>query len=625
MILENVQGKAMMLGVLLFATCSGRCPVLAEDSAKGEENHVEQKAGADLPAQAASILNQYCFRCHRGEGSSSGRYAFNARHVSTMVDDSMIVTGKPEESELLDAVSKGRMPPRNQSGLPRPSADEVAVIRRWIEAGAAEFPPPKRRPFMSLETVMTRIFEHYQKLDVNTNKNIRYFTLANLYNDPGVDERHLRMTRAALAKALNSLSWESSLVIPQAIDPEQVVYAVDISKLGWTSEHWLALLKEYPYEIDAESIVAEGDSSGVDRLRQIDEVMSRLSNDRSLKHIRADWFVTIGLRPKLYHKLLYELEIPALRDRKDDPSKINNPKSMTDRDLEEFLKVDVTSNIFNRPPKAKRAAYNESGISGQNRMIERHPLGGSGYYWKSYDFLGSNSRAILTEFPLGPQRNAKDDFSFIHDGGEIIFTLPNRMQGYLLATGKGDRLDAGPIEIVGDALKTSGNQLIVSGLSCVVCHRRGMVEPPNDEVRLSAGTFGIIGDRIKELYPVAEEMQKLVENDTETFSSAVNKLIKPYLQAGDDKDLNIDSLPEPVGEVAFRYLLVPMDLDTVASELYQKDQSKLRVLMKADPRVRQIGLGQLRNENGTIKRDAWQSIQGRSLMQQAVDVLGYAP
>ena len=77
--------------------------------------------------------------------------------------------------------------------------------------------------------------------------------------------------------------------------------------------------------------------------------------------------------------------------------------------------------------------------------------------------------------------------------------------------------------------------------------------------------------------------------------------------------------------VAFRYLLVPMDLDTVASELFHPDSSTLKVLLKSDPRARQIGLGQLRNENGTIKREAWHNKQGRSLMQQSVDVLGFAP
>jgi hypothetical protein len=587
----------------------------------------EDKGEIENPAaRAGEVLNQYCFRCHRGQGSSSGQYAFNARNVSSMVDESMVIAKSPDDSQLLDAMSKGRMPPRNQSGLPRPTAEDVAVIRQWIELGASEFPTPKRRPFQSLESVMSQIFDHYQKLDPNVRGNFRYFTLTNLFNNPSVDERDLRMTRAALAKTINSLSWQPTLVMPQAIDPNQTIFAVNIQQLGWTREHWSALVDDYPYEVDVESIVDHTGSDGTAKLRRIDEDMIRLSgNDRMLKHLRADWFVTIGLRPKLYHKLLYELVLPDLRKRQDDPTKPNNPKNMTDLDLENYLKLTIASNITGSSVKAVRAGFNESGISGQNRMIERHPLTGGGYYWKSYDFLGSNSRSILTEFPLGPQFDKKDDFSFIHDGGEIIFSLPNGLQGYLLATGAGDRLDAGPIEIVGDALKTSGNQLIVNGLSCVVCHRRGMVEPPNDEVRNSAGAFGTLADRVRQLYVESGVMQKLVESDAALFSESNNKLILAYLLVGEDSKADPDTLPEPVGEVARKYLHEPMNLDSIASELYHSDLTTLRAVIKSDLRVRQIGLGQLRNENGAIKREAWQNRDGRTLMQQAADVLGYSP
>jgi hypothetical protein len=571
-----------------------------------------------INVEAGSILNKYCYRCHRGQqSSSSGRYSFSVRSVETMIDESMIVKGSPpEDSDLFNAIHRGRMPPKNQAWLPRPSAAEVEIIRKWIADGAAEFPPPPRRPFISFDAQMRKIRQHFQGMEKENSKNFRYFTLSNLWNDPGCDDRHLRMARGALAKALNSLSWEPKLVVPEAIDSEKTIYAVDISKLGWTEEHWSALLEEYPYAIDARSIFSERDSKVIDDLdlRQIDE-----------KHIRVDWFVSIGLRPKLYHKLLYELEIPDLVQRAVDPKSPNNPKRMTDRDLEKFLNVPVETNIFGSPAIAKRAGYNESGISGQNRMIERHPHGENGFYWKSYDFLGSNSKAILTEFPLGPQRNDKDDFAFHHDGGEIIFDLPNGLQGYLLATGRGDRLDAGPIEIVGDALKTSGNQLIVNGLSCIVCHRRGMVEPPNDEVRAASGYFGAIRDTIRELYPEHDSMRELVEADAQIFWRAIEELVSPFLLDGEDATADLDGLPEPVGEVARQYLLNPMNLDSVAAELFHSDVARLAAQLQTDSQVRKLGIGQLRNEDGTIKREAWHSIEGRSLMQQAAEVLGFAP
>jgi hypothetical protein len=105
----------------------------------------------------------------------------------------------------------------------------------------------------------------------------------------------------------------------------------------------------------------------------------------------------------------------------------------------------------------------------------------------------------------------------------------------------------------------------------------------------------------------------------------MEKLIGPFLLVGEDASEDIDSLPEPVGEISRRYLLEPMNLKTVGAELFHSDVKSLQVLIQADNRVRRIGLGQLRNENGTIKRDAWHHLEGRSLMQQAAEVLGYAP
>ena len=63
----------------------------------------------------------------------------------------------------------------------------------------------------------------------------------------------------------------------------------------------------------------------------------------------------------------------------------------------------------------------------------------------------------------GGRRRAADGFllqAFEHAGGEIIFQLPNKLQGYLLVNSKDERIAAGPIEIVSDALQTSGTATI---------------------------------------------------------------------------------------------------------------------------------------------------------------------
>ena len=67
-----------------------------------------------------------------------------------------------------------------------------------------------------------------------------------------------------------------------------------------------------------------------------------------------------------------------------------------------------------------------SGVSGQNRMVERHDAQ-FGAYWKSYDFKPNNTKSDLAQFPLGPvfKDHPFEKLAFEHDGGELIFNLPN--------------------------------------------------------------------------------------------------------------------------------------------------------------------------------------------------------
>lgn len=569
-----------------------------------------QELPAELAAQAGPILARYCARCHKGEGSESG-YAFNVASLPSLVEHSVVVAGKPEQSDLFQALFKGRMPPRNQSTLPRPSAEEAEIVKRWIAAGAPAFPKPQPRPTITLKAMLQSIKTHFDSVKPGDRPLTRYFTLTHLHNDGGVDTRHLRMVRAALAKGLNSLSWEPELVEPKAVDEQETVYAVDLRQLGWTRDHWQALVDGYPYGL--------GYGSHSDReLNRLDVDLRKLNdNDSQVLHLRADWFVSVGLKPTLYHKLLYDLKLGLVKP----------GQQMTVRDLEKFLNIDVAKNIFAERPRAHRAGYTESGISGQNRLIERHPLDSKRSYWLSYDFLANNRKSILSEFPLGPPHrdNRFNAAAFQHDGGEIIFTLPNGLQGYLLINARGDRLDAGPIEIVGDSLKTSGNQLIVNGLSCIACHRQGMVEPPDDEIREFAVGLGDNRDRINQLHPEPATMKGLIAADRQSFMAAYRDCVAKLLLVGDDARADLDDLPEPVGETSRRFLLEPLDLTTVAAELYETDIAGFKVQLERDARLTSTGLGVLRRDNGRIKRDVWESRAAFSLMQEVARVLGYTP
>ena len=111
-------------------------------------------------------------------------------------------------------------------------------------------------------------------------------------------------------------------------------------------------------------------------------------------------------------------------------------------------------NLLNAPGvRVWRAGTNNSGVSNHNRVIERHSSQ-HGAYWKSYDFAGSVGTQNIFNHPL----------SFTHDGGEVIFNLPNGLQGYYVTNASGFRLDDAPISIVSNP--AASDPTVRNGLSC---------------------------------------------------------------------------------------------------------------------------------------------------------------
>jgi len=153
--------------------------------------------------------------------------------------------------------------------------------------------------------------------------------------------------------------------------------------------------------------------------------------------------------------------------------------------------------------------------------VEPHETG-EGYYWISYDFKPRRARGDLVRFPLGPKfdSNPFNNLAFDHDGGEVIFSLPNGLQAYMLADGEGNRLDEpAPADVVYDDQATSGTPAIVNGLSCMHCHRQGMIRF-RDEIRESQAVGGFALEKVQELYPPQKEMDRLLDQDQQQFLQA---------------------------------------------------------------------------------------------------------
>jgi hypothetical protein len=80
------------------------------------------------------ILEVRCFRCHGAETRKSG---LDLRRKFTMLKGGdggpVIVPGKPDESPLIEMITKKEMPPKEEDPL---DARQIELLRRWVAAGA---------------------------------------------------------------------------------------------------------------------------------------------------------------------------------------------------------------------------------------------------------------------------------------------------------------------------------------------------------------------------------------------------------------------------------------------------------------------------------------------------------
>jgi hypothetical protein len=218
--------------------------------------------------------------------------------------------------------------------------------------------------------------------------------------------------------------------------------------------------------------------------------------------------------------------------------------------------------------------------------MERHATV-YGAYWKSFDFAGNNPEQNIFRNPLDLRP----------DGGEVIFHLPNGLQGYFIADRQGRRLDEAPVNIVRD--KTNPDDPVVhNGRSCIGCHFKGM-NAFHDETAgsfdgRSLALFDIAHAQL--LYRGQSELDELIKRDNSRFASAL-------VAFGGSIPAGADS--EPINRVARKYEAV-LTVAQAAADLYLESAKALQERIAASAELQTEGYDQLLGARGGIKRDAWE-------------------
>ena len=438
----------------------------------------------NLAQQTYVIFEAHCFDCH-GESGKFKETLFMT--YDNLIEKGSVIPSDPDASELykrlLASTDQGARMPFNQPQLP---PEFIATIRQWIEMGAPDWAVTiGDRAFITQGTMMDTIKTHLDTLNAFDRSYARYFSMTHLYNarEP-LDV--LADYQLALNKLVNGLSWELQIVNPRPINTEQTIYYIDIRDYDWDkSDAWTELEQEYPYHI---AFNAPEQSSLQEKLTNL-----QIEMNCEVPAIHIDWFLANASLPPLYHDIL---DLPE-----------------TDRELETLLGVDVVDNLLNAPGHSVwRAGFSKSKVSSNNRVVERH-TSSYGAYWKSYDFAGSVGKQNIFVHPI----------SFVHDGGEVVFSLPNGLQAYYLSDSKSNRLDVAPIDIVSNP--AASDQRVRNGLSCIGCHTDGM-KTFEDTVRQAIEqTPAPLYDKDKALRLYVEQsvMDTLVEGDAKRYKDALEK------------------------------------------------------------------------------------------------------
>lgn len=573
----------------------------------------------EIELAADEVMDKHCRTCH-GPGQRNDKTFPMHDIVDMSLDRGAVIPGDPEKSPVYASIANNRMPLG-----PKLTSDELDAIRNWINAlGETQAQPAVATPApAAVETAPTAVaaevtlprpeipiprfvggdftqlmmaaVSDLQAINDRDRAFMRYFSFAEVQlpevdcTQEGQRLNPMKYLHAGLNKFVNSVSRGPRLTkIAPVAGTDGGLVRIDIRDFGWTEDDWLAVstgaftqgaveagftaeawadLTEdavYPYAIDPAS----------------DSLLSVLANGTNtpVPIVEASWF-THHVSEAPYYDMLLRL-----------PDDI--------RILEARMGVNVDDNI--RRGEMVRAGYAEgsSGVSDHNRMIERHDLPRGGYYWKSYDFAGSSNRQSLLLHPDGPAETPNlPSYTepFEHDGGEMLFTLANGMQGYYLSTNLGIRLQVGPTSIVSYRNKPIGKGVeIVNARSCFDCHENAIIRK-SDELRKfieSSNTFNRDQREILlEQYIPAEEMETYFAKDAELFRNALSQLgVTEKNAAGLEVSLQA---PGPTGGEIVTYLsdlqFENLDLEQVARLFYlTEEEFRERIRSMGDPALMQI-------------------------------------
>lgn len=514
------------------------------------------------------LMQAKCAACHSPVGGMALGDFGNVDDIYALIADEKLINGDAEGSLLYQRFASTDlgfvMPPLT----PQPQAD-IDRLKAFIDGNCM----PEYQGDCSDTNVPLDIEAQFQvmrddisELDDSDQPFTRYLSLAHLHNT-GFCTDELAPFRDAMTHAVNAASTEPEIVNPVVVEGSfDTLYRIDIRDYGWDQPVTTTIDADDPFtplrfaELaftdkwdmlcnDTPSAVIHDPSLGNDAAGDVQE-----DAQQGCVMLLADHMAFRAVQPPTYHDLL---DLPLLVQDVDQLF-LGEPRSV------QQLDADVI-----------RAGVLNSGVSQQNRLVERLTQDTNGnYYWVSYDFAqDENDNENLFVNPFGPA----DPFIaitpnvFAEAGGEALFQLSNGLMGGLLFTSPasaegGIRLNEGPTFIVTDPKTENG--AVLNGMSCFSCHTNGIINVTDELLPNVKENRGLVDaateDFMDEIYVSPEEFREIAQADSNSFLAAKDKL---------------NLTPNPPKDAVFanyeHYVFIDVPKNLVSAELGVLNQNDL--------------------------------------------------
>jgi serine/threonine-protein kinase len=530
---------------------------------------------AELAAAAGKVLEAKCERCH-SLASPQGGFG-TVMNTKAMLDTNrLLIAGKPAESAIFTRL----LPQGNMPTDATFSDAEKKLIEAWIISLDV-----KKVEFVAVGNsgAIAAIREDLDAKVAPADRLLtRYFTLQSVYNKGG-SAAELELNRQAFFKVINSLSHNPVVAVPTAIDAAKLIYRINLRDLTMTANKYRDVIRDfYPYNYQLK--ISSDDVAGTTKpAGDYDAIVAATGTSFFL--VRMDWFNATALLPLPYAEFM-ELNSAALG---------TNAVATLETNLGVTSLANVTNSLV------MRSGFKGSGVSSNNRVLERHTATGGRYYWLSYDFFDSLGDQNIFIKPLGPVGAGFTATEYKHDGGEVIFELPNGFMGFFLETATGVAIEKGPQGIVRNAEgPPEFVGAIINGISCFSCHSKGLLDK-NDQVRAfvaaSVNFKQLEIDKVNKLYVPAAEFTKQILSDSDRYLAA-------QVKAGIDT-----KAPDPITP-AYRLYYAKMSRADVSAEL-NITLAALDLLLQKVPFDQ--NWGNLKLADGFVTRREFNEVFGQAL------------